>query len=434
MSGLGRHEYSISNDAEEGFESDIEIKYGSLEWKLWKVMLEEDMRNLKKRVSALERNGKDEPERKVELKHTESFATAGEDGLAGLRTCAFLIRSKKAALLQCIWLTIVIVTLATVGIIEFLRASDNMRSEFKPEKKFQTVDYRDSQSDKQYEMPYIYLYFMCFTQSQFANPDLQWSHEEINETLAYLLETQNYFENTAEITYMDEDLNIENRALPTVEAEAFYEEAWMFGQMFLGYFRLKLADPDPSLGSFQYLISINTEALTRGWTLWVDGFYVSVAREMSVMNWEKTIHVSIDKAIARGSKIRATVDYDERVVRTWQNGYINYFTSSLGWYYEEENDNYTADREPGELELTFRGNLMIDYWEEYVAYGYYDWLSGMGGMLSISSIIFFWVAYYLAVIFGEKNTMGILPGISFVFSNLETIQVVKERVPVDISQ
>jgi len=427
MSRPERHEYSISMDTEEGFGSDDEIKFGSLEWKLWKVMLEEDMRSLKKRVSALERNGRDERESKMELKHTHSFATAGEDGLGGLRTCALLIRSKKAALLQCIWLTIVIITLLTVGIIEFLRASDNIYAEFKPEKKYQTVDYRDSQGDKQYEMPYIYLYFMCFS-------DLEWSYEEINETLTYQLEGQNYFKNSAEVTYMDEDLNIETRALPTVEAKAFYEKAWVFGHLFLGYFRLKLANPDPSLGSFQYQISINTEALTRNWTLWMNGFYVSVAREMTVMNWEKTIHVSTDNAIARGSKIRATIDYDERVVRTWRNGYINYFTSSLGWYYEEENDNYLTVWEAGELNLTFRGNLMIDYWEEYVAYGYYDWLSGMGGMLSISSIIFFWVAYYLAVIFGEKNTMGILPEISFIFSNFETIQVVKERVPIDISQ
>jgi len=426
MSRAERHEYSVSNDTEEDYGSDMEIKSGSLEWKLWKVMLEEDIRNLRERVSALERKGRNEPERESEIIRTTSFATAGEDGLGGLRTCALLIRSEKAAFLQCIWLIIVVITLSTVGIIQFLRANDNMGAEFKPEKKFQTVDYRGSQSDNQYEMPYIYFYFICLT-------DSNWSYEKINETLAYQLKTLNYFENSTEITYMDDDLNYLTKALPTVEAKAFYEEAWVFGQAFLGYFRLKLADPDPSLGSFQYRISIRPETMTRDWTLFVDGFYVSVARDMSVMNWEKTIHVSIDKAITRGSKIMATIDYDERVVRTWQNGYINYFTSSLGWYYENENDSYLADMEAGVLELTFRGNLMIDYWQEYVAYGYYDWLSGMGGMLSISSIIFFWVAYYLSLVFGEKNTMGILPGISFVFNNLETIQVVKDRVPVDIN-
>jgi len=429
MSRAQRHEYSISNDSEQEYVSDIDIK-SSLEWKLWKIRVDEDMLNLSRRLSALERNGSDELERNIT--RSQSFTTAGEDGLSRFRTFALLIRSNKAAFLQCVWLIVVVITLSTFGIIEFLRASDNMRAEFKPEKKFQTVDYRDSKSDKQYKMPYVYLYFACVIQNEsFTNDNFVLSHEEINETLLYLLESQNYFENSASITYMDEDFNIVNKDLPIIEAKAFYEEPWVFGYMFYGYFRLLLADPDPLLGSFQYQISINTEELTRGSTMWVNGFYVTVAREMTTLNWEKAIYIPSDNAIIRGSNISAVIDYDEKVLRKWRNGYLNYFTSTLGWYLEEENYNDAANWGAGEILITFRGNLMIEYWEEYVAYNYYDWISGLGGMLSISSIIFFWGAYYLVVLFGEENIMGILPGISFVFSNLEKIHVIKERVPVD---
>jgi len=435
MSSFERGEYSFSMDEEEEHESGDEIKVISSQWKRWRIAVEQDMRDLRKRVSALERDGGDEfrfskgslitPGGR-DRKH-ESFTTSTEPSC--IRKCAHLIRSEKAAFLQCMWLIIMVITLSTFGILQFLRAHENVSSESKPEKKWQTVDYRDSKSDKQYEMPYIYLYFRCISQDESVNPDSNWSYEEINETLTYLLESLNFFNNSATITYINEEFNLMTKELPIVEAKASFEEALVYGYAFYGYFRLQPANPDPSLGSFQYRLYIDTGAFSRGLPLWVDGFWVSVNREMSIMNWEKTIYVSNGMAIKHGSKISATIDYDEKVLRTWRHGNINYFSSKLGWYYAEEYNNDSADWEAGMMDITFRGNLMIEHWEEYVSYSYYDWISGMGGMLSIASITFLWGAYYIAVVFGDKNTMGILPGISFVFSNLETIQDIKTRVP-----
>jgi len=401
--------------------------------------VEEDLRNLRKRVSTLERNGsltkngdvREEFERDI-TKSRESFATAGEDGLGGLRTCAHLIRSKKAALLQCIWLAIFVITLSTFGILKFLEARDNMRAEFKPEKKFQTIDYGDTESDEQYETPYMYLYFFCEKQLNDSEIfDKDWSNDEINETLTYFLESQNYFQNSSRIHYIADNFQVLTDKQSMVEVKAFYEEAWVLEDSFLGYFRLKLADPDPSLGTFQYTLFIDTEPLTRNWTLWVRGFWVSVGRELSTMIWEELIYVSTDKAILYGSKVEALIDYDEKVTRTWRNGYVNLFTASLGHYYERGEEGVGSGYPDGQLVLSFRGNSMIGHWEEYVAYDYYDWCSSMGGLLSIASIIFFWGAYYLAVIFGEENTMGILPVMSKVFSNFENIQLLKHRVLVD---
>jgi len=78
--------------------------------------------------------------------------------------------------------------------------------------------------------------------------------------------------------------------------------------------------------------------------------------------------------------------------------------------------------------LSFRGNLVTEYWEEYVAYDYYDWCGFMGGMLSISLILFFKGAYLMAKICGEKNAMGILPEMSLVFKALEVTESLKERI------
>ena len=65
--------------------------------------MERDIQNLLKRVDELEnknssRNFLEEPE----LSGRKSFTEAQDDGCAGLRTCARLVRSDKASFLQCI--------------------------------------------------------------------------------------------------------------------------------------------------------------------------------------------------------------------------------------------------------------------------------------------------------------------------------------------
>ena len=77
--------------------------------------------------------------------------------------------------------------------------------------------------------------------------------------------------------------------------------------------------------------------------------------------------------------------------------------------------------------ITFRRNLNVEHWEEYVAYDYYDWVVGMGGLLSIASTLFFNGAYYMALILGAKGTMGILPEMKLVFENYEKVNLLKEQ-------
>jgi len=163
-----------------------------------------------------------------------------------------------------------------------------------------------------------------------------------------------------------------------------------------------------------------------GHTVWVGGLWLSIDREMATINWGELVYVNTEALVYSDSNssisIHATVDYQEKVTRKISNEYVYSFSSSLEWIEMEGREN-----EAGCVKFELRPDLMIEHWAEYVNYNYYDWCSWMGGIISIASILFFWGAYYLAVFFGESNSMGILPEMSFVFHNYETVQLLKER-------
>jgi len=385
----------------------------------WKVVMEQDILELRERILKLERESFFGLTLET-LRSTKSFATAAADGYGGLRVCLHLIRSNGVARLQFIWFSIIAIIFLTKGLFEFVRAKENMDDNYKPVKMYKTIDYGDEDSDIQYEMPYIYMYFQCWNLDGSS-----WTDDRVNETLTALLESQNYFRNSTQIAYITGDFEMWLEHLPVVDVDILYEETWVYERSFIGYFRLKLSDPKTSLGAFQYYVNVNMPAMTLNGLIGLNGFWVSVSRETTTMNWEEIVNLPATKAI-QGSKISSIVDYEEKVVRMWNNKYVNYFTVSLGLHYEWDIDEFLEDWEIGLFSLTLKGNLLVEYWDEYVSYTYYDWLSSMGGMLSFASILFFWGAYYLATLFGEKSKMGILPGMSFVFKNLETIHMLKD--------
>jgi len=403
-------------------EEDLQdTRYDSLDWMVWKAAIEKDMRDLKKKVLELEQKSSGGSSKKGPDKL--SFANAEDDGCGGLCTCARLIRKRKAALLQCIWLAIFVVALTSVGTVQFLRVKNNRQAEFKPEKKSKTLNYAESDNNLTYEMPYVYIHFVVFSELE-----TQWSSENVNETLEQLLQSQNYFQEKAKIAWLNNDLLLEEEVLPIDEAIAFYREGYIHESRFLGCFRLKFGNPDPSIGSFVWELYINMPDMTLDETLMVAGVWVSLAKQESTLNWGSTIRVSTATAVINKSKIFATIDYTEKVTHTWDEGSVNYFASTLVDYNEVKKPNILPLSDDGLLTIEFKWNSIIEHWEEYVDYDYYDWLSGMGGMISLASTLFFWGAYRLAVIFEEGFSMGILPEMSFIFENKETIGLVKQQV------
>jgi len=417
--------------------------------------MEQHILNLRERVTNLEsKENVTYQDRSVSL-FKMTFSTAKDDGCCGLWTCARLIRSRKAALLQCIWLILFIVALGVLGTRELIRVRENTEAEFKPEKKMKTIDYYQA-NDLTYKMPYIYFYFFIWDKK---TPDVNYSSgQTLNDTLEDLLESQNYFINQTHIAYFDNEQEYKNDPLPLEieEVKASYVKGWVDEDFFFGYFRLKLMNPEITGTYFEFQVFIDMGAMTMGSTLWVEGIWVALNRGATTFRCGNLVEVSTEIALDHGSNVTATISYDEKVTQTWTNGDDHSFSTSLEHYdvdkvrenkesvneTEENNDSVnTADEyedtkgkkdsveypECGQVEIKFRSSMMIEHWAEYVDFDIYDWLSWMGGIISISSIFFFWVAYYLAIYFGDTYTMGILPEMSFVFDNFETVHLLKKR-------
>merc|ERR1719382_2092415 len=133
------------------------------------------------------------------------------------------------------------------------------------------------------------------------------------------------------------------------------------------------------------------------------------------MDWGNMVRIRTSGSDRKQSQINATIDYREKVTRTWNKGEVTHITQML----TAEELKEGKDAVVGLVGIEFQGNFMIDHWKEYVDYDYLDWLSAMGGVINLASMFFFWGAYYIAHIFGDDFTMGILPEFSFVFHNLE---------------
>jgi len=408
------------SDNKLAFESSIDeeveqdSRYDSSDWRIWKATMEKDMLALRERVRKIEKR---DFQARSATKHSleiMSFANAEDDGCAGLRTCASLIRKRKAALLQCIWLVIFVVTLTAVGSTQFLRARNNRTAEFKPEKKLRTINYADKENDTPYEMPYIYIYFAVHNITKTAN-----------ETLENLLQSQDNFQGSTKVLWLDEDLYEEDADLELNEVAAVIDKEFVEEARFYGYFRLKPSNPNPSIGSFTYKVNINMKdmfaAVDKG--VIVVGLWISLAKQESLSDWGNMVRVRTSGTAAR-SQIDATIDYTEKVTRKWNGGYVTHIAQKL----TDEEEIEVEGQRAGVTTIVFNGNLMIDYWQEYVDYDYFDWVSAMGGMINLASMFFFWGAYYLAHMFEESFTMGILPEFSFIFYNLETISILRQQV------
>jgi hypothetical protein len=429
----------------------------SLEWTEWKTAVERDLRNVMKRLSALEQKKDVRDQFEGEKSYARvSLMEAATDGLFGsLRSFSHTLTSTKASLLQFFWLVIILATIFLFGSWKFLQAMDNMNAKFKPEKKVKTIDYGDSESEEQYQMPHVYF-----------SLDLDWSCDLTNETVISLLESLMNFSSSkvfynhnwnASSDYFIIELYEEERLqiAATIDYVLFYEHV-----DFCCYnvkFRLKFEDPDPSRGRFKHVIIINTTAAAQ--VDFHDPVSVSFSREPKGDSSSDRIGIYFQ------SGGYATVRYKEKVTQKWRSADISYFTASLqsyvkidmenseedhsgeeSWDSHDSHDHEESDSHDHEeigmvrleeeilehdgeyLMLILEPDLVTEYWEEYVAYDYYDWISAMGGLMGIVSTFFFLGAYGLAITFGNDKTMGLLPKMSRTFRNSVEIGKLNDRI------
>jgi len=81
----------------------------------------------------------------------------------------------------------------------------------------------------------------------------------------------------------------------------------------------------------------------------------------------------------------------------------------------------------GGVEVRLVPDLKIEHWKEYITYGVGDWVAAMGGIFSLVSVIYFWVATLIAVCSGSLSK-GILPAMPDVYRNVEEIRIIKRRL------
>merc|ERR1719382_1628655 len=72
-------------------------------------------------------------------------------------------------------------------------------------------------------------------------------------------------------------------------------------------------------------------------------------------------------------------------------------------------------------------DLLVDHWEEYVEYGYWEWFTAMGGLFSITCAAFFWISYYVGIMLGHDFAeVVILSQMSLIYWNIENIDIIKK--------
>jgi len=262
---------------------------------------------------------------------------------------------------------------------------------------------------------------------EFFVGDVSTANVNISDYLSKLLDSQNHFNGSATIVYTSPETY---EALQVDEAVAVSNEGGQFENGFWVRFHVKYANPDPSKGNWHLVIRLLSEKLTLEGTLTVDLLYFSIRRELR--------HKALGGiSLSQHEKNKVTLSkvfYEERVTEKpsskTSTEELSWTGKPLEFWDVKDLDlhlNITADL--NETVLFVIPDLQVEYWEEYVDYGYQDWLMAMGGMLSIVSTIFFWMAYYVAIFLDDGvSRVGILGEMSFLYSNFANIGLIKQTI------
>jgi len=369
----------------------------------WRNQVTSELKVLKKRIKELERHTVWQRE---SVKQITSFAESQTDTCCGLSTSVHLVRTSWASRLQCILLMVVIIGFSFCAVSYFLEARRNEHAMWKPMKINKTIEYGTTSTH--YEMPYIYIAFkVTYTDSLSEMSDIL-----INETLTGIQESQLKRESCSTKYYSGEQ-----RVFVGCEwLVARYEQLPGTDKLFYGYFSFKLDSPTPDNGSFVWSVILSPADMMFNDSFEVTGFWVSITRDEKLGDFSNFIYLDADKPLSGGTSLWYTVDYTESVLDE-----THYFTNSIAWSSElVEDDN-------GMLRISAKPNLRVEYWTEYVAFGYSHWIFGMGGLYNFFALGFFYTAYYAAVCCNDNWSMGILPRLSFVFNNLEMILWIKHN-------
>jgi len=385
----------------------------------WKTDVDRKLASLQTRVALLEREASkrlvsDSLNEGQNLDLKTSTESAG-----GAISFTELLKSQRTARFQCCWLLICIIFFLYFMVSQLIEADLNEKSEWKPEWKRYVLDY--SSPGEQYKMPYLWFQFFLYPENKTESDGI-----DVNETIAQVMNSS--FLGEARVTSLYSNFSWAIHKQEIEEAVGFYSGSSLDGIGVL--IRLSLADAGAFMANWQTVIRINIPSLSLNGTYSVRYFKTKVGRTIEHdLGQYEFINYDEDWSKFEDDESHQLffIEYNEKVTKMYRGtvevGTIESQLTQTIWTTAE--DSYIRTKievEKGDLVFLFKPDLSVDYWTEYVAYGYWDWLTGMGGIFSLMSTIFFWVAYYLAKLSDEDGHVGILPDMSFTFANFEMIR------------
>jgi len=316
-----------------------------------------------------------------------SYTTAPRnDGLWGLITCLRMIKDTRWAKVQCIWLTICTLFFSYFVMFHWTKAREASTIGFKSEKS-RVVNY--AREDEEYQMPNFSLIVSGSEDSSVMAEQLQLLANKSKFECLYLKNLNNSFGLAKNISI----ISIESHSL------------W----------RLLIApeNPEPGMGPWYCTWKFKSMSFTR------TVFFVGQSANDTMDGSYKLMQLPL----LNGKTSVISIDYSQTVRESFRWGTVYEFVTSIN---EIQVPSSTTDFN---VELWITMHPVVSYWQEYEEFSAQDVLSSLGGVFSVVSLVYFWVAYYIAYTLGHHSYhMGILPFMSFTFSNLEYILFIKERL------
>jgi len=336
------------------------------------------------------------------------------------------LKTERTARYQCLWLLVCLICFLYFGVTQLIEADMNEKSLWKPESKRYVLDY--SSSEEQFKMPYLWIHFFLYPKNQTVAGKLD--DEKIMENIIENVVSSSFVEE-ANINFLYTNFSWAIRKQEIKEVIGNFS-GWTLGGIGISV-RLILSDPGTLMESWQTNLRVNIPTLTFNDTYMVRYFKVNVGRTIDYdLSQFEFILYDDDWSKYHNNQSNQVffLAYREKVTETYGNkkevGTIETeLTQKIWTNYEDTYGRTGMEVKKGDVVIIFKPDLAVEHWKEYVAFGYLDWVTGMGGLFSLMTTIFFWFAFYLTKFPGSDGSVGILPEMSFVFANFESIQGIR---------
>jgi len=369
----------------------------------WKTSVDENILLLKERISCLEQKnhspkekwlppGKsmvcpptDKPPSRSSSLHeiqdplktlrTDSFAVADYEGSGScLSTFITLVKSKRHAQVQFVWLLSCVLTFLFYGVSTFNTAKINEQSEFKPEWKHHVTDYESELEN--YEMPSIY--FLWYIRVDNITMD------EVNseDLLTQILESQDNFNNS--VIQHSVYRNYTNVVLDVVVSSFSFDVIQLGSDVgFMVSIKLDV-NIKPSLGVWELTLLVDMDALSLNSTVSLVSFFLNLNRDESAYSGGQPIGLSWNE-VGNNEEVNIFLfEYSEIVTHKY-NSDDKYYDFEVTWAQVSTALDFLSDywgvvAKSSDILLLFKPDLEVEHWAQYVAFGYGTWFTGMGGL------------------------------------------------------